>query len=129
MARTLSLAFAFVSLLALSACGGGDPHEKLMKETAGVMTEFGATLAKVTDKASAQKQVPQLEKLSQKMNDIQTRMEKLGDPSEEVAASLEKKMETEMSTAMATMMKETTRLSANPEVMAILEPALSKMGG
>ena len=75
-----------------------------------------------------QKQVGELERISQKMNDIQARMEKLPEPSEEKAKSMEVKFQTETAAAMEKMMKETTRLAMNPEVMAIIEPAMSKMG-
>ena len=39
--------------LGLAACGGGSSAESLANEHVSVMTDFTATLAKITDKASA----------------------------------------------------------------------------
>ena len=128
MTRPFALSLVLASLLGLSACVGGETHESLAKESIAVMTDIGKTLAKVTDKASAEKQSGELKKLADKMDSLQKRMEELGPPSEEAGQALEKKLEEDMGAAMATMTSEMMRLAGNAEVQAVLEPIFEKIG-
>lgn len=128
MPRPFASLVLVLSLLGLSACTGGDSHEALAKEQIALMTDLGETLAKVTDKASAEKHSGELNKLAEKMAGLEKRMNELGAPSEEAGQALEKKLAEEMGKAMATMTSEMTRLAGNAEVQAVLAPIFEKIG-
>lgn len=129
MTRLLSLALALATALVLAACGGGNSHDAVAKESVDTLTEVGDTLEKVTDKASAEKQVGKLEKLMTKMGDLEKRKNEVGEPSAEDLEAMKKKYEAKMTAAMEKVMKEMMRLSSNAEVMAIIGPPMEKMGG
>ena len=125
MPRPTILTLILALVLGLASCG--DKHEALAKESIGLMQEFGDTLAKVTDKASAESHSAELEGLVTDMKDIQVRMEKMEEPSEEKEAELRKKLDAEMAPAVQKMTQEMMRVSQNPEIMLVLGPIFQKM--
>jgi len=127
MPRLLAVLFSLVSLLSLPACG--DPtHEDVARDAISLMNEFSGVLAKITDKASAQKHVKELEELSTKIKAQRERMEKMPAPSEKDEEAMAKKLEGDMNAAMQKMMTEATRIAQDPEIMAVVGPVLEKMG-
>lgn len=126
MSRSSILALAFAIVLGLTSCGG-ETHEALASESIGLMEDFTGSLAKIDDKASAEKQAGELERLVTKMKDVQARMEKLGAPSEEKGAELSKKLEEGMGAAMQKMSRELMRIGSNPEIMSVVGPLLEKL--
>lgn len=126
MSRSSILALTFAIVLGFTSCGG-ETHEALANESIDLMEDFTDSLAKIDDKASAQKQAGELERLVAKMKDVQARMEKLGDPSEEQGAELAQKLEQGMGAAMQKMTKELMRIGSNPEIMSVVGPLLEKL--
>ena len=128
MPRLLAVLLSLVAALSLSACGGDPTHEDVARDAIGTMNEFSAVLAKITDKASAEKHVKELEALSAKMKATKAQMEKMGEPSKEAEEAMKKKYDADMQAAMQKMMQESIRISQNPEIMAVVQPVLEKMG-
>jgi hypothetical protein len=127
MPRPSILTLILAGLLGLAGCGG-DSHEALATETVDVMQEFGDTLAKITDRASAEEHKAELEEHVADMNDLKARMDKMGDPSPEKGAELEKKFEKEMGPAMQKMMSEMMRIAQLPDdAMLVVQPIVDKM--
>lgn len=127
MSRSSILALTLATVLGLTSCGG-ETHEALAGESISLMEDFSGSLAKIDDKASAEKQAGELERLVSKMQDVRARMEKLGAPSEQDEAELSKKLEEGMGTAMQKMSKELMRISSDPEIMSVVGPLLEKLG-
>jgi hypothetical protein len=127
MSRSLTLSFALVTLLGLTACGG-DSHEALADESVSLMQDLGNTLAKITDKASAEAHVGELKTIVSKMSEVQARLEAMGEPSGEAEAELAEKYESRMGAAMQAMGQQMMRISANPEIMQVVDPVLQKIG-
>lgn len=128
MSRSSLLSLTLVAVLGLTACGG-DSHEALAKESVSIMQDFGDTLAKITDKASAEKHVGELEELVVDMQAVKARMEKQGDPSAEEEAELPAELEQEMGSAIQKMSQEMMRIGSNPEIMQIVQPVLEQLDG
>ena len=76
---------------------------------------------------SAESHSAELEGLVTDMKDIQVRMEKMEEPSEEKEAELRKKLDAEMAPAVQKMTQEMMRVSQNPEIMLVLGPIFQKM--
>lgn len=127
MPRSPALSLTLATVLGLAACGGGNTHEALAKESVAVMEDFGDSLAKITDKASAEKHVSELERLVSRMNDIQARMEKLGEPSEATSTEMEKMMKDSMGPAMQKMTQHMMRIGNDPEIMSVVGPVIEKI--
>ena len=128
MARPPILSLILAAVLGLAACGG-DSHEAVAKESIEKMQEFGDTLAKITDKPSAEAHKAELETLVADMKDIQARMEKMEDPSPEKEAELQAQFEKQMQPAVEKMSREMMRLAQLPDVMPVIQPVLEKMQG
>lgn len=126
MSRPACLSLLLALVLLCPACGGSE-HEALAKESVSLMQDFGDTLAKVTDKSSAEKQKSKLESIVADLHDVKVRMEAKGEPSAEKQAEMEEKMKAEMGPAMQTMMREMMRIGQNEEVMAVLGPVFDKL--
>ncbi len=126
MPRLTCLSLLVALVLLCPACGGSE-HEALARESVSLMKDFGDTLAKVTDKSSAEKQKGKLESIVADMHDVKVRMESKGEPSAEEESALEEKMKAEMAPVMQTMMQEMMRIGQNEEVMAVLGPVFDKL--
>ena len=128
MARFLALLIPIVVLFGIAACGGGESHEDLARESVSTFKEFGNTLERVTDKASAEGHVKELDELVTKIDDLQARMEKLGTPLDsKEAEAMTKNLESEMGEAMAKISRELARIAQNPELSAVIGPVLERM--
>lgn len=126
MSRPSTLSLILVALLGFASCGGND-HEALAKESITLMQDLGDTLAKVTDKSSAEKQVDRLETIVSKMKSVHSRMERMDAPSEEDEAAMSKALEADMGSAMQKMTQEMARIAQNPEIMQVVGPVLEKL--
>lgn len=127
MTRFLKLLVIGVAFLGVSACGGGDSHEDLAKESISTLMEFGNTLAKVTDKASAEQHVAELDRLGARIKDLQARMRKLGTQLDSEAAEAVMNLQPEMEEAMAKVNRELGRIAMNPELKSVIGPVLERM--
>lgn len=123
LAAILTLASALVS-----ACGGASTHEAVSQDMTKAMKDFVATLETVTDKKSAEAAKPKLEAIAKSIQEIQQRMEALGEPPAEKQKELEEKYGKEMEQVMQRMMAASMKLASNPEAMATLQPVLEQMG-
>jgi archaellum component FlaC len=127
MPRLLIVLSSVLCALSLHSCGGSETHDEVAEEFVETMNEFADTLAKITDKESAQKHVGELETLSAKVKDLQTRMEKIGEPAEADAEAMMRKHEAAVNAAMQKMMQESTRVAMDPQIMEVIGPTLQKM--
>ncbi len=127
MKRARSAALAFMIVFALGSCGPNNSPEALAKANIALMKDFAATLAKVTDKASAEKQTAALEQIGKRAKDLQARMAKAGEPSDAAAEKLLKEIGPAMETSMQQLSQELIRISSNPELQAVLGPTLEDM--
>ncbi len=128
MARLLPLMLTLAAVLGFAACGGGGTHEALAKESISTLREFGDTLAKVTDKASAEAHVKDLDKLGAKIKDLHDSMQKLGTPLDKALEVMTENLEVEMNAVMAKVNKELGRIAMNPELKSVIGPVLERMG-
>ena len=127
MPRLLTVLLALVAF-SLPACSKKETHEDVARDAIGTMKEMGDVLAKITDKASAQKHVKELETLSAKVKEQKAKMETMGAPSKADEEAMQKKLEGEMQAAMQKMMNESMRIAQDPEIMAVVGPVLQTMG-
>lgn len=120
---------ALVSILALAGCGGGNSPEQLAKRQISAMNELNGVLAKITDKASAEKQKGAVEAVVAKMNEVRKDQEALPADQQKASEALADKLGPEMQAAMSKMMTEMMRISSDTEIQAVLSSALEKLDG
>jgi hypothetical protein len=113
-------------VLLVAACGGGkiDSQEEAMTAVEDVINDMAEVLGTVKDKSTAEAARPKLEKLGQRMKEIQEQTEKLPDPD---PATQSKYME-RMGKAMGKLMEAQMKLPQDPEVHEILDSAMSSVG-
>lgn len=129
MRRQLTSRLLLPSLLVLglAACGGGDTAESLANDSIDAMSDLTATLAKVTDKASAEKHKGDVEAAVERMNALKAKAEALPKDQQEPTKEQMAKLEPKMTALMQSMMTEMARLASNPEAQAVLMPVIEKM--
>jgi hypothetical protein len=121
--RALMLMMAAV----LVGCGGGgDTPESLGKEMMGNFRKMAEILEGVTDEASAKAAVPKIEAVRASMRDIAKRSQGVKTDAERDRKMMET-MGPEMAELQGRMMAARERLMEKPELMAILEPAMTGM--
>ncbi len=91
--RTLAPLFA-VAALTFSGCSKSDTHELVLDDTAAQLDKMAATLATVTDKASAEKATKDLQAIAVDLKKVAIRAQALGQPSADVMAQVDSKMKT-----------------------------------
>lgn len=121
---------AFSSLLLALCCllasCGGDSHEALAADTVSLMNELTEVLTEVTDKKSAEESLPRLEKILEGLKEAEAREAELEDIDQ---AEMERIAgEVGMEEAFTGFIQQGMRISMNPELNAILEPTMTKMG-
>ena len=97
------LSLLALASLGLSQCGGGETHEKIMKDMISVMNRMGDTLSGIKDKASAEAAKGKLTALVDEMKAVKARMDKIGEPTGKLSADLKAKYEKEMMAAVGKM--------------------------
>jgi len=111
----------------LTGCSGGDTPEKLGQDMVANMKEMGAILTSITDEASAKAAVPKIEAVRAKMRGCRDRAEKLPKPDAATEEKLGAAMQAGMMEAMTSIGAAQARLASQPELLAIIEPAMQNM--
>ena len=113
-----------VLTMLLVGCGGNE-HESTAAEMVQTLSELNQILEGVTDKASAEKAVPQLEGIATRIQDLQAQTEGFGDPPAEVQEAIDAKYREPLEQAMGQMLGHYARISADPEISGVLLPIFS----
>ena len=127
--RRLLTTMLVLALVLVGGCrdSGGDTGDKLFADMSANMREMAAILTAVTDEASAHAAVPKIAAVREKMRDCARRARDLP----RTDAATEQRMNESMQAVMADVMPQIAaahaRLAEQPELMAILAPALEGM--
>lgn len=113
--------------LALAGCGGGSSPDALAKQQVTLMESFADTLAKVTDKASAEKHKGALESVIKDIQALQAKVAALPKDKQEPSAEQKKALEPKMEAAMNKFAQEVGRIMMNLEVAEVLGPIMEKV--
>jgi hypothetical protein len=118
---------AAAMLLSLALAGCGDSYDSIADDTMGIMEDMIDILAGIESKEDAEKAVPRMEALAEKMQAIAKRAEELGQPTEQEAEDVSEAMQKKMEDVMGRYMQEMMRVSQIPEAMEYLEGAMEKV--
>ena len=105
-----------------------DTHESTIKEVISTLDEMTEIIEGVTDESSAEAAIGKLEKISKKMGDIKTRVEKLGDPDEATKKDIAE-YESKIEEALGRLMKVSMGMALKPygeKVMEAMSAAMPK---
>lgn len=111
----------------MASCSGGDTAESVSKEIVANLKEMGVILTGVTDEASAKAAVPKIEALREKMRDAAKRAKSVPKIDAATEEKIGASMQAGMQEAMTSIATAQQRLMSQPELMAIIEPALQNM--
>jgi len=130
--KTFALTFIVLALSFLTGCSGGggagtDTAEVIAKDMIANMKEMGAIMNSITDEASAKAAVPKIDAVRAKMRGCRDRAQKAPKLSGAEEQKFNAQMESGMQEAMAVLGPARARLMTQPELMAIIEPALQGM--
>ena len=110
----------------LAGCGGGDTPQSLSKEMMGNFNIMASILEGIDDEASAKGAVPKIDAVRASMRDIAKRSKGVKtDAATDKAIS--ESMAKEMPAAQGRIAAALGKLVGKPEVMAILQPAMTGM--
>lgn len=87
-----------------------DSHEQIVVDMLAAIKDATKALAKVQDVQSGKEAKPDLEKIAARMGEISKRVEKMGRPTKEQEADLEKKFKTAVDEAVKDFQNEIQRL-------------------
>jgi hypothetical protein len=121
--RKAMLAGYAVVLLFTGAVLAADSYGSIIKELSETMKDLAATLKTVKDSDTAKAAMPKLKTINAKGNDLSARMQKLGKPTKEEEALLQKFIDESMATGKD-IEKEATRLKSvkgAEEVIKLME--------
>jgi hypothetical protein len=119
----LALALSFVS-----GCGGdGDTAERVFGDMAANMREMSAILSSVTDEASARAAVPKIDAVRARMRDCARRARAVPRPDAATEQALNESVLAVQRDVMPAIATAKERLAAQPELMAVIAPALQGM--
>ena len=118
-----------LALSLIGGCGGdgGDTAEKVFADMTANMQEMSAILTSVTDEASANAAVPKIEAVRAKMRDCAARAKAVPKPDAATEQRINEAMQAVQSDVMPAIASAQQRLAAQPELIAILAPALQGM--
>lgn len=126
--KTMLLMFVLaISLVSGCGGGGGDTAEKVFADMTTNLREMSAILTSVTDEASARAAVPKIDAVRVKMRDCAKRAKTVSMPDAATEQRLNASMLAVQKEVMPTMATAQARLVAQPELMAIIGPALQGM--
>jgi hypothetical protein len=129
--RTTAFAIIVLAISLLTACGGagagGDTAERVSEEMVANMKEMAAILTGITDEASAKAAVPKIEAVRAKMRDCGQRAKNVPKIDAATEKRIGESMQAGMQEAMASIAAAHQRLVAQPELVAIIEPAMQNM--
>jgi hypothetical protein len=126
--KKAAMGMVVLAMCVLAGCGSkGDTAESVSKEIVANFQELGAILEGVTDEASAKAAVPKIEAVRAKMRDAARRAKTVPKIDAETEKKIAESTEKDMMAAIETIGAAKARLSAQPELVAILEPAMQNM--
>ena len=127
--RKLMMAMLVLALALAGGCGGadGDTGEKLFADMSANMREMAAVLTSVTDEASARAAVPKIAAVREKMRDCARRARELPRPDPATEERQNAEMQALMDEVLPQIAEAHARFAADPDVMAIIAPALEGM--
>ena len=122
----------FVLVLALCLLGGcsdssNDAGDRLFADMSANLREMSAILTSVTDEDSARAAVPRIEAVREKMRDCARRAKDIPRPDAATEQRQAAEMQALMEEVMPAIATAQARLAEQPELMAILAPALQGM--
>jgi DNA anti-recombination protein RmuC len=104
-------------LLSMCLLGGcGRDHEDVAEDTVETLEEMAEVLATVKDKESALAAKPKLEKLSERMDELQAEAAEMDEIDPEKEKALQEKYDERMTKAMGKLMGEMFRIGMNQEL-------------
>ena len=123
MMLMLVLAFSFAS----GCSGDGDTAQRVFGDMAANMKEMSAIMTSVTDEASAKAAVPKIDAVRAKMRDCARRARAVPRPDAATEQTLNDAMQAVQREVMPAIATAKERLAAQPDLMAIIAPALQGM--
>jgi chromosomal replication initiation ATPase DnaA len=123
MMLMLALAFSFVG----GCSGDGDTAQRVFEDMSANMREMSAILTSVTDEASAKAALPKIDAVRAKMRDCARRARVVPRPDAATEQTLNAAMLAVQREVMPVIVTAKQRLAAQPELMAIIAPALQGM--
>jgi hypothetical protein len=91
------------------------------------LKEMGAILTSITDEASAKAAVPKIDAVRAKMRSCRDRAKKMPMPDPATEKEFNESMQAGMMEAMTSIGTAQARLANQPELLAIIEPAMQNM--
>lgn len=125
--RTMMLMLALAISLVSGCGGGGDTAEKVFADMTTNLREMSSILTSVTDEASAKAAVPRIEAVRMKMRDCAKRAKTVSMPDAATEQRLNAAMLAVQEEVMPSIVAANARLAEQPELMAIIGPALQGM--
>jgi hypothetical protein len=114
----------------VGGCGSGsgdDSAERVFADMSANMREMSAILTSVTDEASAKAALPKIDAVRAKMRDCARRARLVPRPDAATEQTLNAAMLAVQREVMPVIVTAKQRLAAQPELMAIIAPALQGM--
>ena len=124
--RKLSIAIIMLASFVLTGCGG-DSAENVAKDMVANLNEMASILTSVTDEASAKAAVPKIEAVREKMRECAKRAKAVGKVDAATETKINEMMQAGMTQAMQSIAVAQERLAAQPQLMAIIQPAMQGM--
>ena len=126
--KTMLLVLALVlSLVCGCSNGGGDTAEKVFADMTANMQEMSAILTDVTDEASAKAAVPKIAAVRARMRDCARRARVVPRPDAATEQRINEASLAVQREVMPAIASAQQRLATQPELMAIIAPALQGM--
>ena len=125
--KTMMLMLVLAISLVSGCGGGGDTAEKVFADMATNLREMSSILTSVADEASAKAAVPRIEAVRMKMRDCAKRAQTVSMPDAATEERLNATMLAVQTEVMPSIAAANARLAAQPELMAIIGPALEGM--
>ena len=124
--RKSSIAIIMLASFVLTGCGG-DSAENVAKDMVANLNEMAGILTSVTDEASAKAAVPKIEAVREKMRECAKRAKAVGKVDAATETKINEMMQAGMTQAMQSIAVAQERLAAQPQLMAIIQPAMQGM--
>ena len=127
--KTLMMIVLALGLALVGGCGQSDAEagERLFADMSANMREMAAILTSVTDEASAHAAVPRIDAVREKMRDCARRARELPRPDPATEERQNAEMQALMDEVLPQIAEAHARFAADPDVMAIIAPALEGM--
>jgi cytochrome c556 len=125
MKQFLALALVFSLFLGVSGCKRN--HESVIKDSMTSMKELVDVLKNVKDEDSAKAAVSKIESIAKDMKALSEEAKKMGEPSKEVNADLEKKYKADMEKITNDLSKEMMRIMMNDKLAGPISKAMSEI--